>query len=154
MLYGWVKCTTSAIHGAKGRQTLGFLLPAYYPASAETNIQCNEVWHQCTLKDRLQSQRQKATVFYEPGLELKSAPLPLTIIHQPRFTLTLLLCKCLYHISCSSWAREWHSTQMRKALAQLEAGSDPLTNAHVNAMITSLYCMSVQPMNLGYQRSF
>lgn len=31
-------------------------------------------------------------------LKLKSAPLPLAIIHQPRFALTLLLCKCLCHI--------------------------------------------------------
>lgn len=80
------------------------------------------------LKDRLQSHRQKATVFYEPRLELKSAQLPLPIIHQPRFTPTLLLCKCLYRISCSGWVREWHSTQIRKTLAQPNAGADPLTN--------------------------
>lgn len=38
-------------------------------------------------------------------LKLKSAPLPLTIIHQPRFALTLLLCKCLCHISRTGWPR-------------------------------------------------
>lgn len=134
ILYGRMKCTKKKknrhvlLHGPKGRQILGFLLPVYCPASSETDIECNEVWHQCMLKDLLQRQRQKATVFYEPGLKLKSAPLPLTIIHHPRFTLTLLLCKCLYRISWSGWVREWHPTQMRKASAQLKAGSDPLTN--------------------------
>ncbi len=101
-----------------------FFLPTVHcPAFSETNIQPNEVWHRCTLKDRLQSQRQRATVFYEPGLKLKSALLPLTIIHQPSFTLTLLLCKCLYRISCSGWVRERHSAQTKKTLAQLNAGS-------------------------------
>lgn len=99
------------------------------------------------LKDHLQSQRQKATVFYEPGLELKAALLPLTIIHQPRFTLTLLLCKCLYRISCSGWVREWHSTQMRKSFAQLNAGSYPLTNTLINVMIT-LYRVSEDFTNI------
>lgn len=50
--------------------------------------------------------------------------------------------------------REWHSTQMRKALAQLNAGSDPSTNTHLRAMISALYCVSVQPINPRHQRVF
>lgn len=120
MLYGQVKCTKTVIHEPKGKQICGFLLPAISPCFF-LNIQCNEVWHQCTLKDRLQRQRQKATVFYEPGLELKSALIPLTVIHQPRFTLTLLLCKCLYRISCPGWGEGVASHSNETGLSSAES---------------------------------
>lgn len=90
---------------------------------------------------------------YEPAMELKTALLRLPVIHQPRFTLTLLLCKCLYHISCGIRVREWHPSQMRQAPAQRTAGSQPLTNTLINALITSAYCLSVQPINLWCQTS-
>lgn len=136
---------------AKEEANSGVLLPVILHCFS-WNIQHNEVWHQCMLKDLLQWQRQKATVFYEPGLELKAALLLLTVIHQQRFTLTLLLCKCPYHISCARvGVREWHPTQMRQASAQLKASSEPLTNTHLNTQINALYGLSVQPIILWCQ---
>lgn len=81
------------------------------------------------------------------GAELKSVPFPLKTIHQRRFAVALLLCKCQYHISMSGWVREWHPTQMREALTQLKEGADPLTSTHINAQITAHYSVSVSTNN-------
>lgn len=85
---------------------------------------------------------REATVFYEAGLKLKSDLLPLTIIHQPRFTLTLLLCKCPYHISRTGWAEgAVLNSNAGGGQPGSAAGSSPLTNTHIIATITALYCV-------------
>lgn len=124
---------------------LGFLLEAFV-----WKLTCSVM--SCTLTDCLESKWQKATAFYEPGLELKSAPLPLTIIHQLTFAPTLLLCKCLCHISCPGWAREWHPARMTKALTQLKVGSDPLTKKHVMPVFAAHYCILEQSMDMTPKR--
>lgn len=97
--------------------------------SRPASIRCNWVWHESDERLPFESLTEELLSLLE--LKLKSASLPLTIIHQPRFALTLLLCKCPYHISCTVWGKR-SGIKLGEgetgAVTRPQAGSVILTN--------------------------